>query len=158
MLTADEPIPASQSSFNAERLLYSLAYCSRASAGVDKLEVQRIVATAQRHNANHHITGMLVFGAGLFFQWLEGPRAKVQQLMARLQDDSRHQGIVVLSESEEVRERMFPVWDMEWVVGEDIRVVLEDALSAAHEPQQTQALALLLRELDTGKLAGLEAD
>jgi hypothetical protein len=158
MLTADEPVPSSLTRLNPERLLYSLAYCSRASAGVDKLEVERIVATAQRHNARHHVTGMLVFGAGLFFQWLEGPRDAVRQLMARLQADSRHHGIVVLSEAEEVRERMFPVWDMEWVVGEDIRVVLEDALSAAQEPQQTQALALLLRELDTGQLSGLQAN
>lgn len=158
MLTADEPVPSILTGLNPERLLYSLAYCSRASDGVDKLEVERIVARAQRHNASQHITGMLVFGAGLFFQWLEGPRHAVHQLMARLQGDGRHHGIVVLSEAEEVRERMFPVWDMEWVVGEDIRVVLEDALTAAQEPQQTQALALLLRELDTGQLSGLQAN
>ena len=54
--------------------LYNLVYCSRATAGVDDAAVQRIVGTARRQNAIHGITGLLVFGSGIFFQWLEGPR------------------------------------------------------------------------------------
>jgi Sensors of blue-light using FAD len=54
--------------------LYNVVYCSRATEGVDDAEVERIIATARRCNAQHGITGMLVFGSGIFFQWLEGPR------------------------------------------------------------------------------------
>ena len=36
-------------------------------------------------------------------------------LMDRLKADPRHENVVMLTESEEVRERLFPNWDMELV-------------------------------------------
>jgi hypothetical protein len=143
----DEPL-----SGHAFPLLYNLVYCSRATAGVDDAAVARIIASARRHNPVYGITGLLVFGSGIFFQWLEGPRDAVTQLMARLKTDPRHDNVVQLSESEEVRERLFPDWDMELVTAVDIRDVLLDALSTA---QNEQALNGLLKELDSGRLSGL---
>ena len=136
--------------------LHNLVYCSRATAGVDDAEVQRIIATARRCNAEHGITGMLVFGSGIFFQWLEGPRNNVTSLMSLLRAD-RHEKIILLSEVEEVRERLFPDWDMELVTGDHIREVLLDAQGSASDPQHAQALAQLLAELDSGQLSGLNA-
>ena len=72
-------------------LLYHVAYCSRASREVDQAALQRIVATAQRYNPAHGITGMLVFGSGIFFQWLEGPHEHVVALMQRLRGDPHEQ-------------------------------------------------------------------
>jgi len=95
--------------------LYNVVYCSCATRGVDDAAVQRIIATARRWNPEHGVTGMLVFGSGIFFQWLEGPRDNVTALMSRLRTDRRHDSIVLLSEVEEVRERLFPDWDMELV-------------------------------------------
>ena len=54
--------------------LYNLVYCSRAAAVLDKGAVDDIIAVAQRRNPLHGITGLLVFGGGIFFQWLEAPR------------------------------------------------------------------------------------
>ena len=49
-------------------LLYNIVYCSRASGTLDQAALQRIVATAQRYNPAHGITGMLVFsGCGSYF-------------------------------------------------------------------------------------------
>ena len=138
-------------------LLYNVVYCSRASAGVDDAAVARIVDTSQRHNRERQITGLLVFGSGIFFQWLEGPREQVMQLMALLKTDSRHHEVVPLSESEEVRERLFADWDMERVSPEDIRDVLEDALESAEDPSNAKVLALLLKHLDSGQLRELTA-
>lgn len=59
-------------------------YCSRATAGADAAAVQHIVNVAQRCSAELGITGMLVFGSGVFSQWLEGPREAVLTLMAPL--------------------------------------------------------------------------
>jgi hypothetical protein len=146
----DEPL-----SGHALPLLYNLVYCSRATAGVDDAAVARIIASARRHNPVHGITGLLVFGSGIFFQWLEGPRDAVTQLMARLKTDPRHDNVVQLSESEEVRERLFPDWDMELVTAVDIRDVLLDAHSTATDAQNAQALSGLLEELDSGRLSGL---
>jgi hypothetical protein len=138
-----------------EPKLYNLVYCSRATAGVDDAQVQRIIATARRSNAEYGITGMLVFGSGIFFQWLEGPRDNVTALMTRLHADTRHNNIVLLSEVEEVRERLFPDWDMELVSGDHIREVLVDAQDNARDPKSAQALRQLLAELDSGQLSGL---
>ncbi len=98
---------------------------------------------------------MLVFGSGIFFQWLEGPRHSVMALMATLQTDARHASIVSLSTTEEVRERLFPDWDMERVTAPDIRDVLVDALGHAKDEKNAAALRLLLQELDSGPLGGL---
>lgn len=138
-------------------LLYNVVYCSRASADVDDAAVTRIIETSQRRNRERSITGLLVFGSGIFFQWLEGPREQVEQLMALLKTDARHREVVSLSESEEVRERMFTDWDMERVSPDDIRDVLEDALESAEDPCNAKVLALLLEHLDSGQLRELSA-
>lgn len=135
--------------------IYSAVYCSRATAGVDEPEVQRIVAAAQHWNPKHQITGLLVFGSGIFFQWLEGPREEVTSLMALLRSDRRHESMILLGEVEEVRERLFPEWSMERVGGEHIREVLEDALDNATDARNTQALRQLLDHLDSEALKGL---
>ena len=137
--------------------LYNMVYCSRATADVDEAAVQHIVASARRFNPEYGITGILVYGSGIFFQWLEGPRDNIQSLMARLRSDSRHEDIVLLSEVEEVRERVFPDWDMELVTTDHIRDVLEDALGSASDPQNAEALAGLLAGLDTDQLSALGA-
>jgi hypothetical protein len=76
--------------------------------------------------------------------------------MARLRTDRRHDSIVMLSEVEEVRERLFPDWDMELVTGDHIRDVLQDALDSATDPQNAKTLSALLAELDAGRLRGLD--
>ena len=81
--------------------LFNFVYCSRAADGVDDAEVGRIVEVAQRNNLAHGITGVLVFGSGVFFQWIEGPGAQIEKLIATLHDDPRHYDIVSLSQSEE---------------------------------------------------------
>lgn len=139
----------------AEPLLYNVVYCSRAAPGVGDADVARIVAASKRHNPANGITGMLVFGSGIFFQWLEGPRDTVTALMTLLRTDPRHEQVVQLSETEEVRERLFPDWDMELVGAEHIRDVLQDALGSAADAQNAQALKLLLEQLDGGAIGGL---
>lgn len=136
--------------------LYNVVYCSRAIPGLDAAAVQGIIATARRWNPEHGVTGMLVFGSGIFFQWLEGPRDSVTALMSRLRTDRRHDSIVLLSEVEEVRERLFPDWDMELVTGDHIREVLQHALDSATDAQNAQALGVLLAELDAGRLRDLD--
>jgi Sensors of blue-light using FAD len=140
-------------------LLYNLVYCSRAVAGVDDAEVDRIIESSRRNNPAQGITGLLVFGSGIFFQWLEGPRDNVTQLMTILKSDTRHESVVQLSATEEVRERLFPDWDMELVTGADIRDVLQDALDTAKEAKNAEALGLLLAQLDSdsGPLGDLGA-
>ena len=132
--------------------LYNVVYCSRAADGVGAADVERIIASSRRRNPAVGITGLLVFGSGVFFQWLEGPRDSVTALMATLKADPRHDTVVELSANEEVRERLFPEWDMEFVESADIREVLLDALDDAEDPKNIAALGLLLEHIDGGVL------
>jgi hypothetical protein len=94
----------------------------------------------------------LVFGSGIFFQWLEGPRDNVTSLFKMISADSRHFDVVLLTKEDEFRERLFPNWDMELVAAEDISVVLEDAMNEASDPKQINTLSLMLQELNKSSL------
>ena len=133
-------------------LLHQVIYCSRAAPGVEASAVDRIIETARRVNPAHGITGLLVFGSGMFFQWIEGPRDKVTRLMELIRRDPRHESVVVLGETEEVRERLFPDWSMELVAPGDVRPVLQDALASAKDAKSTAALCLMLAQFDADGL------
>ncbi len=128
--------------------LYNWVYCSRSAAGIDDAAVAGIIEASQRNNSRHGITGLLVFGSGIFFQWLEGPRDNIMHLRNAISTDARHDTIVTLSENEEVRERLFPEWDMELVTDSDIRDVLSDALESAEDPKNADALQRLIDQID----------
>jgi len=55
--------------------------------------------------------------------------------------------MVTLNTDEEIRERIFPTWDMELVGAEDIQEVLQDALQTAQDKRSIDALQLLLDNL-----------
>ena len=133
--------------------LLHVVYCSQAGPGMDDAAVAKIIDISRRKNPEQGITGLLVFGSGLFFQWLEGPRDNVTRLMATIDSDQRHNNVVHLSVTYEARERMFPDWDMELVTGEDIRDVLDDALNNAKDEKSSSALRQLKTQLDTGQLS-----
>lgn len=135
--------------------LETFVYCSLAAEGVDDAEVDRLIAFSQRRNVARGITGVLVFGSGVFFQWIEGPPAEVQTLIASLHDDSRHHDIVPLDRSVEKRERLYLGWEMERVEADDIRSVLHEALESAEDEHNIAALKRILGHLGTAPLSSL---
>ena len=132
---------------SAERSLHNLIYCSLATPNMDPAEVEQIIATARRYNPRYGITGLLVYGSGIFFQWLEGPKDNVISLMKLISEDSRHLNLVVLSEEDEIRERLFPNWDMDLVEAAEIGEVLKNALKEASDEKQKQMLLMFLKKL-----------
>ena len=132
--------------------LQTFVYCSRAAEGVDDVEVGRIITTSQRRNIDRGITGVLVFGSGIFFQWVEGPPAEVDKLIVSLHGDPRHYDIVALDQSVEKRDRLYPNWEMERVGADDIRAVLEDALQSAEDDSNIAALRRIIEHLDSSPL------
>jgi hypothetical protein len=136
----------------AAPILETFVYCSRAAEGVDDDAVDRIIEWSQRRNVERDITGVLVFGSGVFFQWIEGPPAEVAELIASLHGDPRHYDIVSLDRSVEKRERLYPNWEMERVGADDIRAVLQEALESAADENNIAALRRILKHLDSGPL------
>jgi hypothetical protein len=132
--------------------IHNIVYCSQAAQHMDKEGLEKIIATAKHHNPIFGITGLLVFGSGIFFQWLEGPRDNVTSLFEIISADPRHSNVVLLTKEDEFRERLFPNWDMELVAAEDISAVLEDAMHDASDPKQKNTLANMLQELNKSSL------
>jgi hypothetical protein len=138
-----------------DQSIHNLVYCSRAAPGMDDDSISKIIAAAKYHNPRFGITGLLVFGSGIFFQWLEGPRDNVTSLMKIIHADPRHSNVVLLREENEIRDRLFPDWGMELVEAADIRDVLNDAKQEATDAKQKKVLAEMLDELNTGSLQQL---
>lgn len=153
----DEPgFPGGADLDGGSSMLYTFVYCSRAAKGVDEVEVGRIVEEAQRRNLARGITGVLVFGNGVFFQLIEGPAVEIRKLIATLRSDPRHCDVVSLDWSEERRERLYPNWEMERVTADDIREVLKDALDSSEDENNVSALRRILEHLDLAPLHSLK--
>jgi len=125
-------------------MLDSISYCSRGTADLDGEAFRQIISAARRNNAIHGITGLLVFGGGLYFQWLEGPPKALQHVMAKICQDPRHDSLVILGNNFNEPERVFPNWDMEPVGPEQIHEVLVDAIGSIKTETNGALLELLL--------------
>ena len=87
-----------------------LLYASRA---VDNTQpaVQAILDSARRHNQDSGVTGVLVYGGGVFMQAIEGGRQAVSDLYGTISRDPRHKDVALLH-YEEIVERRFGSWTM----------------------------------------------
>ncbi len=91
--------------------LIHLIYCSTATHEMSEAELLALLQTSRERNERLRITGMLLYGGGVFLQVLEGPAPAVDLLYARLERDPRHHTLIEL-ERESIPERSFPDWSM----------------------------------------------
>jgi hypothetical protein len=95
-------------------LLRHLLYVSRSVDGIAESDVNAIVAASVDKNANHGITGKLLFSGDHFAQVLEGGEASLNRLMCSIEADARHHGVRVLL-CDELSHRAFGDWSMAYV-------------------------------------------
>jgi hypothetical protein len=88
-----------------------ILYASTARRLYTDADLTALLATARRNNAQHDITGMLLYGGGSFLQVLEGPEAAVRERFARIAADRAHKNVDVLLENV-VEARLFGEWSM----------------------------------------------
>jgi hypothetical protein len=99
-------------------LLVSAVYFSRVVDLEDPDEfrsrVDSIMSACGRNNPKLGLTGALICERGSFLQILEGSRAAVSAMLARIMRDPRHTGIV-LADFQEIAERAYSHWSMSYI-------------------------------------------
>jgi hypothetical protein len=91
-------------------MLVRLLYASRAVDAQPSV-IESILAQSRQFNPSTGITGILVYGGGIFLQAIEGGREAVSDLYGHIQKDARHKQVVLLH-YEEISERRFGGWTM----------------------------------------------
>lgn len=91
--------------------MYELTYQSDAAQDLTTEEINSILEVARRCNAEHNITGCLIFFNNSFIQIIEGEEEDIKQLFSNLQKDERHKNIKIIFEGQ-IEERMFSEWGM----------------------------------------------
>lgn len=74
-------------------------------------DIDSILESCQRNNAEHGITGLLIYNGRNFLQLLEGEQSDLEWIMGRIGADHRHSGISKL-EDIETNARACPNWLM----------------------------------------------
>ena len=86
-------------------------YTSRAARRLRRSDLDAILASARARNAEHAVTGHLLYDDGHFLQAIEGDDAVVDALTDRIARDERHEAFQVLAR-EPITEREFTAWSM----------------------------------------------
>lgn len=76
--------------------------------------VARILSKSRANNRNSGLVGVLYFGDGCFFQCLEGEESTVDALYGKLQLDTRHKDLKLISKKR-IQQTSFPDWAMKYV-------------------------------------------
>jgi hypothetical protein len=114
-----------------------ILYVSRIGVPAGERETAKtaILDSARRFNAEHGVTGCLALRGDFFVQVVEGPAAAVDEVMARIRTDPRHDDVEVRL-SREVGTRTFPHWRM-------ADIEFDQASTAAGDPLALPAVVLL---------------
>jgi hypothetical protein len=92
-------------------MLIRLIYISHAADTLTPETADAILQTAHVRNTKNDITGVLCQGQGMFLQALEGERAKVTGLYARIFADPRHRNVELIH-CESIEQRRYGQWSM----------------------------------------------
>lgn len=122
--------------------LYRMTYASHAAfkafpveGGIDG-NIAQILHTARIANQKQGLVGALYYGNGCFFQCLEGTKAAIDTLLAKLQQDTRHKNLKVLS-YDAINSTGFSSWKMKYAtVDAEVRGFLRDNRISKFDPFQ----------------------
>ncbi len=86
-------------------------YYSTARHEQNDAQLSDILEISRRNNQIAGITGLLLYGDGVFFQVLEGGEETVKACFERIKLDARHQHMLIAAERT-VPQRSFEAWAM----------------------------------------------
>ncbi len=94
--------------------LVSLVYASTKSPDWCDNDIYEILTHAEAYNSQSDITGVLCFNGEIFLQCLEGSRSVINALYRKIQNDKRHDNVMLL-DYKEISERSFNEWNMLYI-------------------------------------------
>lgn len=92
--------------------LFRITYVSRTTKPMTPSDISRLVNRATQRNSQRHVSGVLLYGDGVFLQWLEGPANDVCKLMADISVDPRHRDVRILAAGN-IPNRRYGRWPMQ---------------------------------------------
>lgn len=118
-------------------IMQQLIYASTALPGLTLCEVQEILTTANKKNKKTYISGMLLYDGIFFLQVLEGASNLLDDLMQNIQNDSRHNDILLLGRRD-IDSRNFEEWTMGFVNSADKikEVIWDESKRTTFNPHQ----------------------
>lgn len=147
--------------------LISLIYVSRSTIPRSRHEddIDAIMSGSIARNHELAVRGVLIFTEGHFAQLLEGPKAGVDELMASIERDQRHEQLTVI-ERRRIDDYRFPDWGLAYwgsaaYVNDKLSSLL-DARRAVILTQETRQIFELMWQLtlaskQEGKPIGLRS-
>jgi hypothetical protein len=100
-----------------------LLYVSSCTAPVIGEGLSTVLLQSRRNNPVNGLTGLLWTDGARFLQVLEGDEPRLLATFARIREDERHRGVVVLHHRE-ILERTFGAWSMALVSDPDDGIAL----------------------------------
>ena len=122
--------------------LFRIVYVSEAagSVGSGLMPLIDIIGVSEQNNRRDHLTGVLMRHDGQFLQVLEGARADLNRVMARVSQDRRHDNLRMLSD-QPISERLFPDWAMARLeTTPDVKAFLANGLKQTDVPAEVDRL------------------
>jgi acylphosphatase len=91
--------------------IFQILYLSSARPELTEDELLKILYESQQRNSERGITGLLLHSDGNIIQVIEGEKTAVESLFEKIERDTRHHQIMVLSRKF-VEQRDFPEYKM----------------------------------------------
>lgn len=132
--------------------MISLIYVSRPLIDYEQRNtiLDDIQAVSVAYNSTHDITGALISTTDYFIQLLEGPASSIDEVMARILADPRHNEVRIVRRCE-VEARLLPTWRMARFDGESFGKMAIAPLAAAahdqHDPETGRKLEQMIAAL-----------
>jgi hypothetical protein len=91
--------------------MQQLIYASAAVKLFRASDLYDLLATARKFNADHDISGMMIYHARSILQVLEGPEENLADLFIKIRRDPRHTALRLIARSA-VEKKEFECWSM----------------------------------------------
>ena len=116
---------------NAQPLV-AKTYLSQSKLDWTDEAIDELLQRSKQNNATRRITGAMIYANGYFMQLIEGPQIAVDKLYSAIEADPRHE-VLSLLHSQEIKDRHFSDWAMEYRDSDDLG---ERALMTIHAAKQ----------------------